>query len=428
MRREITWVILLAVIAASVTPSDALARGYGGGGGSRSSGSRSFGSSRSISRSVTPSRPRYDVSAGRAISRQTSRQSFNQYRGLPAVTPQQLSTHDQRERAFTSSHPPSGYYTPQPGPVVIYRDPFSSSMLQYMSMMWLFNHWNQVDHSRFDEARLRDAERQIAEMKARGLKPDSNYVEPGVDPDLVYRKDVLARPEESHWGGWFLGFLLVCGAGFALLFVFTRRSGKEDEKQPDNQPKEEDGLYNPLRLRIGDFVSFKTLDLSGGNWSVTQVSEYQRIAGEETFPMVNYDLQDGSRRMILRAVPGETSLPDLLTLKVFDEMGFNREVAEAVKSNEFYVDEDNGARITYQALSDCGEDGWLARTKTVTDRLRPAKEGGLRYWDYYRKGDVGRGEMAEDIFFFVEIDQETGWTRMLEGSRITSGDVETFSA
>jgi hypothetical protein len=146
--------------------------------------------------------------------------------------------------------------------------------------------------------------------------------------------------------------------------------------------------------------------------------------------MINYELQDADRRVVLRAAPGEeeTSPPDLLVLKVFDEMGFNEEVAGAVKSNEFYVDEDDGTRITYYALSDCGEEGWLARTRSVTDRSGPAKEGEVRYWDYYRKGDVGRGEMAEEVFFFVEIDQATGWTRMLEGGRITSGDVETYSA
>jgi hypothetical protein len=330
---------------------------------------------------------------------------------MPVVTAQQLRTRDERERSVMASRQPTGAFPRASGPVVVYRDPFNSSMLQYMSMMWLFHHWNQVDHRRFDEARLRDLERQMAEMRAKGAQPDPTYVEPGIDPDLVYRKDVLEQAGGTHWEFWFFGFLAVCGAGLTLAFVLVRRSQGGD------------GLYNPLGLRIGDLVSFRPQDLAGRNWSVAQVSEYQRLAGDETFPVVNYELQGGDRRMVLRAVPGAEAdaPPELLVLKVFDEMGFNEDVAEAVKSNEFYVDEDDGARITYYALSDCGEEGWFARTKTLTGRLQPARAGELRYWDYYRKG-----EMAEEIFFFVEIDQGTGWTRMLEGSRVASGDVETF--
>lgn len=427
MRRRMSWIVIFVVALA--LPSEAMARRYGGGGGSRGGGGfRSYGSSRSSSR---PSAPRYDERARRVVGQETSRQRFGAYQGLPAgaprVTPQQLSTRDARERSVVASRQPTGAFPSRPGPVVMYRDPFNSSMLQYMSMMWLFHHWGQVDHRRFDEARVRDLERQVAEMKAKGMQPDPTYAEPGVDPDLVYRRDVLEQPEGSHWGMWFLGFLAVCGAGFALVFVYTKRS-QEGRRPQIVRPQEEDGLYNPLRLHTGDFVSFKTLDLAGRNWSVTQVSEYQRLAGDETFPMINYELQDEDRRMILRAVPGAEALPDLLVLKVFDEMGFNEDVVEAVKSNEFYVDEDDGTRTTYSALSDCGEEGWSVRTKAVTGRGQPAKEGECRYWDYYRKGDVSRGEMAEDVFFFVEIDQATGWTRMLEGSRITSGDVETFPA
>jgi hypothetical protein len=163
---------------------------------------------------------------------------------------------------------------------------------------------------------------------------------------------------------------------------------------------------------------------------VTRVTEYGRIAGEETFPLVNYELQDRDQRIVLRAVPGaeETAPPDLLVLNVFDEMGYSEDVAQAVRAAEFYVDEDDGTRIVYHPLSDCGEEGWSARTRSVAAAGEAAKEGELRYWDYFRKGDVGRGEMSEDIFFFVEIDQETGWIRMLEGGRITSGDVESYPA
>lgn len=421
--------VILWFATATLLPSEALARGYGGGGGSRGGGGRSFGSSRSFSRSSTTSRPRFDESARRAVGRETSRRSFGQHPGgAPRVSRQQMGTRDQREGAFTASRTPTGYYTPRPGPTVIYNDPFSSSMLQYMSMMWMFNHWGQIDRSRFDEGRLRDLERQVAEMKAKGLQPDPNYVEPGVDADLIYRKDVVE--EESNLGGWLLGFLILCGAGCGVLFVIVRRSKREKGGIAPDSPREEDDLYNPLRLHIGDFVSFQTVDLSGGNWSVVEVAEYQRVAGDETFPMANYGLREGNRRLVLRAVPGqeEVSAPDLLVLKVFEEMGFSQEVAEAVKSNEFYVDEDDGTRIVYQPLSDCGEEGWLARCRTVTDSRRTARSSEIRYWDYFRKGSMDRGEMAGDVFFFVEIDQETGWTRMLEGSRIPSGDVETFPA
>ena len=58
----------------------------------------------------------------------------------------------------------------------------------YATMFWMFHHWDSVDYSRFQEAKLRELEAKVKQMEASGMKRDPNYVDPGVDPDIQYAK------------------------------------------------------------------------------------------------------------------------------------------------------------------------------------------------------------------------------------------------
>ena len=61
-------------------------------------------------------------------------------------------------------------------------------------------------------------------LEARGYKRDPNYVDPGVDPDLAYRKDVAYQRQGSgalakiFWTLVALAFL-----GWLFWFIFIRR-------------------------------------------------------------------------------------------------------------------------------------------------------------------------------------------------------------
>ncbi len=234
---------LLAVLSLFLAagPADLAAKGFRGGGGSRSvghmggfrspsrsSGSKSFSGSGGFRRS-SGSKPSYDVAAGRARSHEISAQNFRLWGGsksgreTPSFNPTWAESRPQRMATTFGSRQPTGYYYDRPN-VVIYHDSYDNSFMKYATLMWLFNHWGSVDHSRFDNARIRDLETRFKDLEAKGVKPDPNYNEPGVDPDLAYNKDVAYRQQGMSPLGKF--FWLVTGGGlivWGIWFVFVRR-------------------------------------------------------------------------------------------------------------------------------------------------------------------------------------------------------------
>jgi len=234
------FAILSLFLAAG--PADLLAKGFRGGGGSRGGGrssggshspSRSSGKSFSFSgssgsRSSSP-KPSYDREAGRARQHEISAEKFNLWkssrtpRETPSFNPSLAETRSQRMTSELGWRQPTGYYR-EPSTVVIYRDHYDNSFMKYVTLMWLFNHWNNVDHSRFDDARIRDLEARFGDLEARGYKRDPNYTEPGIDPDLAYHKDAAYeqhRPGSLAWLFWGTvgGSVLLWG----IWFVFIRR-------------------------------------------------------------------------------------------------------------------------------------------------------------------------------------------------------------
>jgi hypothetical protein len=88
--------------------------------------------------------------------------------------------------------------------------------------MWLFNHWDTVDKSRFEESKLRELEAKVRAMELQNMKKDPNYVQPGVDPDLVYN---APKEKESSFGWVWISLVIITLAlfGTMLYFFFRRR-------------------------------------------------------------------------------------------------------------------------------------------------------------------------------------------------------------
>ena len=195
---------------------------FSGSGGSRSSSS-SFSGSGSKS-SSSSSKSSYDSAARTGASHDSSKAKFDSYKSVnsPDYKSSGLaSTRSSRESVAYNSYRPTGYYTP-PSTVVIYRDNYSNSFLQVATTMWLFNHWNTVDKSRFEESKLRELEAKVKEMERQNIKRDPNYVQPGVDPDLMYQ----APKEEgsSFWVWFFIIVVALSVIGGGSYFLLRRRT------------------------------------------------------------------------------------------------------------------------------------------------------------------------------------------------------------
>jgi hypothetical protein len=196
----------------------------------------------------------------------------------------------------------------------------------------------------------------------------------------------------------------------------------------------EDTLANPLQLHCGDYVTAEILEGNDRPFTIAEVREYTREISRDTFRFADYVLRQGDQTRILRANPKQGMAGgqecDLLWLKLYYEMQFDAGVRDAVTQNQFNVDSDDDGTpdVVYDALN-AGAEGYLARVQNAQAGQGALTSHTLRYWDFYRKGDPKKNEIeGEDVFLFVEIDEGDGYTVMLEGTKISGGDIQIYPA
>ncbi len=173
---------------------------------------------------------------GQQISK-TYREVVNENKPLSdSLTVENMKTRSNRRNTFYKSYEPVNTYY-RYSPTIVYRDPYDNLFFQYVTLTWLFHHWDHIDKSRFDEARLRELEAKFEEMEKQGMKRDPNYVMPEVDPDLQYSeeelenlqeaKDVIEmeaeREGDSGGFGWLAIFLVGIIIVGGVYFVAVRR-------------------------------------------------------------------------------------------------------------------------------------------------------------------------------------------------------------
>jgi hypothetical protein len=217
--------------------------------------------------------------------------------------------------------------------------------------------------------------------------------------------------------------------GYTLFEKWTGRAHPQEAQRPENN------IFNPLKLHCGDFISANLLEGNDRPYIVSEVREYRRSISREEFNFSDYLLHRGEDIRILRANPQERNAMrpqdcDLLWLKLFYEMEFDERVRDAVTQRVFEVDnnDDGVPDVFYDALS-AGQDGYLTEVRAARAGDLSISNRRLRYWDFYRKGDPKQDESEKDeVFLFVEIDEQDGYTVMLEGTRISSADIEIYPA
>lgn len=198
--------------------------------------------------------------------------------------------------------------------------------------------------------------------------------------------------------------------------------------------------FNPLRAKVGASVTLDVLDYRDGLYTVSEIREYTRAIGQQTFKFVDYVLLarltgDKPRYIRLRVLPGETALTNVavnqcqaLLLELDDEMGWDQggeELHQVVTdtTGRFAIHQDdvlvaeywrvNDVLAPYDAqvavLSDVNEDGSVTNNEVRAERIQ--------YWDYWRETlDEANQTLLE--FVIVELDQESGWTRIWNGISI----------
>jgi hypothetical protein len=152
------------------------------------------------------------------------------------LTTTALETRNARRSIFYKSYDPlNAYY--KYSPTVVYSDPYNDFFFRYVTLEWMFHHWDNIDKRRLDGVKLQELETKMEQMEQEGSVRDPNYMMPGVDPDLQYSdeelenlqeaKDVIELEAERGVEGGGFGWLVIFLVGFIVVggvyFVAVRR-------------------------------------------------------------------------------------------------------------------------------------------------------------------------------------------------------------
>ena len=187
--------------------------------------------------------------------------------------------------------------------------------------------------------------------------------------------------------------------------------------QDKKEKPQELQIFNPLGLKIGDFVSIDIEGLFGEQFPVTEIRENTTGVGEKDFVHTDFVLAtEGDETVYLRLNPVVNSDPyakkhcDMLVLFPDAEMRHDEDFYKNTLSTGILeVNEDGVVIATYERIRK-KKDPFQAIVKVVDKQGQPPRVERISYWDYDRDTEDGTKE-----FYFVEMNEETGFFKMFRG-------------
>lgn len=210
--------------------------------------------------------------------------------------------------------------------------------------------------------------------------------------------------------------------GTTLWEVFRRWLKGEKEKS------QELTIFNPLKAKPGDFIKIDTANLASKNFMITMIDEYKRTVGQKTLLFADYVLQDNEMDtwVTLRVNPVADANPDskkhcdVLVLYPDKEFEYDEDFHKKILPDSVLnvTDEKGEILATYSRLSNMKKPYSTTVTEVKEDEeVAPEK---ISYWDYWREVD-GINE-----FYFVEMNEETGWFQAFRGEPVSEQDVRVI--
>ncbi len=197
-----------------------------------------------------------------------------------------------------------------------------------------------------------------------------------------------------------------------------KMSGEKEEPQ-------ELKVFNPLKAKIGDFVSIDFADLGGKNFTVVEIDVYKREIGGEIFEFADYILREGDIWVHLRVYPISNADPyshkhcDSLILFPDFEMAYDKNFHEVILPSGILEvkNENNNILATYNRRDNLKEP-FEAEVKVIEDSAKPPKIENWHFWDFERQTEDKKIE-----YYFVEMNTENGWFQMYRGFEVSEKDI-----
>ncbi len=204
---------------------------------------------------------------------------------------------------------------------------------------------------------------------------------------------------------------------------------KEKVKSEKEEPSEFK-IFNPLKGKIGDFVSIEAVDLYGKNFLISEIDVYKTVIGGKIFESCDYILREGENWVTLRVLP--LSNPDpyshkhatALVLFPDSEMEYDKKFHKKILPAGTLEVKDTGKNLS-AVYTRCNgiKEPYTAEVAALKDPAQEPEKESLVYWDFERKTDDGKIE-----YYFVEMNSGTGWFQMFRGFEVSEKDVTLLPA
>jgi hypothetical protein len=194
--------------------------------------------------------------------------------------------------------------------------------------------------------------------------------------------------------------------------------------------------YNPLRAKVGSFVTIDEIDLKDHDFRVEEIREYLRRIGGKKFLFADYVLlarPRGKDEVTARLRLNPVDNPDrhggmthhALYLRLDDEMKYDKDFHNVVTDDTgvFEVLDEGEVTAKFWRINDVLKP-YKARVTVIRDDDRDGKAereeletAQVEYWDYWRETDSPAGNPVKE-YLFVEMDADTGWFQIWRGHEI----------
>jgi hypothetical protein len=196
------------------------------------------------------------------------------------------------------------------------------------------------------------------------------------------------------------------------------------------------GYYNPLKARIGTYITLDEPDLHDLDFRVEEIREYRRTIGGKEFLFADYvllarplDKEEVQARLRLNPVEDPDRAAGLthhaLLLRLDDEMAYSEEFHQVVKDDtgKFQVLDDGKVTAEYWRINEVRQP-YRAKVAVIKDANHDktvdrdeVERVELEYWDYARQTTTPGGLPAVE-YLFIEMDRDTGWFQIWRGQEI----------
>lgn len=206
-----------------------------------------------------------------------------------------------------------------------------------------------------------------------------------------------------------------------LYEMALERLRKKEEVSPELK------IFNPLKAKIGDFVSIDAADLSGTNFLVTELDVYKQLIGSETFEFTDYPLRDGDKWVTVRVNPVANPDPyshkhyNVLVLYPDFEMQYDEEFCKNILNSGGPLEvKDGEGRVlaTYNRLFDGATEPVVCEVMVLKDLSKPLERETVSCWDFGRNLEDKSCE-----FYFVEMNNNDHMFQMFRGIEVSEKDI-----